>query len=55
MVFNESFIKKGQALIAAKRKKPPGLTPVAFKGAWLLKPSLPRACSLLKQSQYGLS
>jgi hypothetical protein len=31
MAFNESFIKKAQALIAAKEKKPPGLR------RWLLK------------------
>jgi hypothetical protein len=33
------------------KKKPPDLMPVAFKGAWLLKPSNPWRFSLLEQSQ----
>jgi addiction module RelE/StbE family toxin len=35
-----------------KLKKPLGFTPVAFKGAWLIKPNLPRRLSLLEQSQH---
>ena len=43
VAFYENIMKKAQPLIAAKSKKPPGLTPVAFKGALLFQPSLPRA------------
>jgi hypothetical protein len=31
------------AVCAGKTKKTTGYTPVAFKGAWPLQPSLPRA------------
>jgi hypothetical protein len=39
----ECLTQTGKKLpfVPVKRKKPPGLTPVAFKGAWLLQPSLP--------------
>jgi hypothetical protein len=36
-------------------KKPPDLTPVAFKGAWLIKSSQPLSVSLLEQSQDRLT
>jgi hypothetical protein len=40
------------AVLAKKSdKKPPDLTPVAFKGAWLIKPSQLWSVSLLEQSQ----
>jgi hypothetical protein len=42
-------------LVKQNDKKPPDLMPVAFKGAWLIKPSQLWSFSLLEQSQDRLS
>jgi len=38
-VFHENVIKPPGFNRCNSKKKPPSLTPVAFKGAWLLQPS----------------
>ena len=48
-------LAKNCRLVKQNDKKPPDLTPVAFKGAWLINPSQPWSVSLLEQSQDRLS